>query len=577
MMARYTNEKNILMLVALLKQHNISNVIASPGATNVSFVASVQSDPFFNVISCVDERSAAYMACGIAAETNKPVVLSCTGATASRNYAPGLTEAFYRHLPVIAVTASQHLGRIGQNVAQVLDRSQQFADMVKKSIQLYEIHTSEDEWACNLALNNVILESQRNGGGPVHINMITTYDNGFDVTELKPVRKIERIENLENAPEIKHSEVAIFIGEHAKFSAELTAAIDEFCEKYNAVVICDHPSKYHGKYRIIPNLITLQDSTEKFKKIPFLIDLGNVSGIYSNIQPAEVWRVSPDGEIRDTFKKMTHVFESDELNFFKHYNSLRTIKKNTEYYTTWKNKYDNFAQKLNNLDLPFSNLWIAKEISRAIGSNDVVHLGILNTLRSWDLTAADNEAEFYCNTGGFGIDGVLSSALGNSLVTDKKVYCIIGDLAFFYDMNAIGNRHLKNNLRVLLVNNGCGTEFHNFNHRASKVSKQNGLSTEFFAADGHFGNKSKDLVKHYAEDLGFQYLSASNKEELLEAMKTFTAEKSPKPILLEAFTDEKDESNALKMVYGLNFSSKTVAKKILGEKGKRIVKKMLGK
>ena len=153
-MAKYTSEKNILTLIALLKQHGIRKIIASPGTTNISFVASVQSDPFFELVSCVDERSAAYMACGIAAETGEPVVLTCTGATASRNYAPGLTEAYYRKLPVIAVTATQHLGRVGQNVAQVLDRSQQFNDMVKKSIQLYEVHTAEDTWAYHRLLKH---------------------------------------------------------------------------------------------------------------------------------------------------------------------------------------------------------------------------------------------------------------------------------------------------------------------------------------------------------------------------------------------------------------------------------------
>ncbi len=92
----YTSEINKQILISLLKAHNIHKVIASPGATNITFIGSIQTDPWFEIYSSVDERSAAYMACGMAAESGEPVVLTCTGATASRNYIPGLTEAYYR-------------------------------------------------------------------------------------------------------------------------------------------------------------------------------------------------------------------------------------------------------------------------------------------------------------------------------------------------------------------------------------------------------------------------------------------------------------------------------------------------
>ena len=109
----YTNERNTQIVISLLKQYGIKRIIVSPGATNVTFVASVMHDSFFELYSCVDERSAAYMACGMASESGEAVVLSCTGATASRNYLPGLTEAHYRKLPVIAITSTQNPLRIG--------------------------------------------------------------------------------------------------------------------------------------------------------------------------------------------------------------------------------------------------------------------------------------------------------------------------------------------------------------------------------------------------------------------------------------------------------------------------------
>ena len=59
----YTDEKNALIIIALLKANGIRKVIASPGATNVTFVGSIQNDSYFEVFSAVDERSAAYIAC----------------------------------------------------------------------------------------------------------------------------------------------------------------------------------------------------------------------------------------------------------------------------------------------------------------------------------------------------------------------------------------------------------------------------------------------------------------------------------------------------------------------------------
>ncbi len=119
----YTDEENTLIVIALLKANGIRKIIASPGATNVTFVASVQHDSFFEVYSAADERSAAYMACGLAHELGEPVVISCTGATSSQNYTPGLIEAYYRKLPVLAITSTQMLCRVGHHVAQVTDRS----------------------------------------------------------------------------------------------------------------------------------------------------------------------------------------------------------------------------------------------------------------------------------------------------------------------------------------------------------------------------------------------------------------------------------------------------------------------
>ena len=104
--ASYTVERNVQILISLLKAHGVKRIVASPGTTNITLVGSLQQDSYFSIYSSFDERSAAYLACGLAAESGEPVALSCTGATASRNYVSGLTEAYYRNLPVLAITST---------------------------------------------------------------------------------------------------------------------------------------------------------------------------------------------------------------------------------------------------------------------------------------------------------------------------------------------------------------------------------------------------------------------------------------------------------------------------------------
>ena len=140
----YTNERNVQIVIALLKAHGIHRVIVSPGTTNMTFVVSIENDPWFHIWSSVDERSASYLACGMAAETGEPVVISCTGATASRNYMPGLTEAYYRKLPVLAITSTRGNYKIGHLIDQQIDRRNIPNDIAIESVTIPMVKDYEE-------------------------------------------------------------------------------------------------------------------------------------------------------------------------------------------------------------------------------------------------------------------------------------------------------------------------------------------------------------------------------------------------------------------------------------------------
>lgn len=579
----YTVEKNAQILISLMKKHGVRKVVASPGATNVCFVASIQQDSYFEVYSSVDERSAAYIACGLAEESGEAVALSCTGATASRNYVSGLTEAYYRKIPILAITSTQFTGRVGHNIPQVIDRSASMNDIQRLSVELPVIYSAEEEWLCCVKANEALLELKHRGGGPVHINLTTTYSNDYSCKELPEARFIDRICVNDTFPKLSGEKIAIIVGAHSKWEDRLTKLVDIFCEKYNAVVLYDHTSNYTGNYGVLANLITNQELYRPdCQSMDVLIHLGNVSGAYMTLYPDKVWRVSPDGEICDTFKKLEYVFEMNEEAFFNYYvvhapNSSMDI----TYAEEWKKEREKILSKIP--DLPFSNIWIAQQMAKKLPVNSVLHLAILNSLRSWNLFDMQKSIRGYSNTGGFGIDGCVSSLIGASLANPDIIYFgIIGDLAFFYDLNSIGNRHIGKNVRLLVINNGKGTEFRNYNHNAAKFGND---ADKYIAAAGHFGNKSSVLLKHYAEDLGFKYCSASTKEEFLDNIDFFVSNKHyEQPILFEAFTSSENESDALKLVSRIDMGenqqtnvAKKIVKSIFGESGVKTIKKIINK
>lgn len=542
----YTDERNVQIMIALLKAHGIKRVIASPGTTNMTFVGSIQNDPFFEIYSSVDERSAAYLACGMAEESGEPVVLSCTGATASRNYMSGLTEAFYRKLPVLAITSHRGDHQIGHLKDQQIDRRSLPNDIAIESVVIPLVKDNTDEQFCIVEGNKAILALTQNGGGPVHVNMFTAYSKNFTVKELPTVRTIYRHTQNEIWPTLPQGKVAVFCGSHHEFTKEQTQAIDAFCAAHDAVVFTSHISGYYGKFKVNCALVMGQiHKPKEICQIDTLIHIGEVPGeTYHGFKPKQVWRVSEDGALRDMFGSLTDVFQTTENYFFQHYAGTKTLQKNL-YLQSCINEYKCLLEMIP--ELPFGNIWIAQQLAPALPEGCEIHFGILNSLRSWAFFEIPQSIIARCNVGGYGIDGGMSSLIGASLASpDKLFFGVFGDLAFFYDMNVLGNRHIGNNVRIMLVNNGRGTEFRNYGHPCYPYGEAADL---FMAAAGHYGNKSPQLIKHYATDLGFEYLSASSKEELLAQKEHFLEPKEyNSPIIFEVFTDSSNESDALRIV-----------------------------
>lgn len=239
------------------------------------------------------------------------------------------------------------------------------------------------------------------------------------------------------------------------------------------------------------------------QNVELMVHIGDISSSDYKIQAKEVWRVNPDGEIRDTFQKLYNVFEMKEVEFFEYYNKKKKDYSNNELLIAYHQEEKEILSRMP--ELPFSNIWIASVTAKKLPADSVLHLGIRNSLRSWNYFDTQETVTGYSNTGGFGIDGSLSTVIGAALChPDRLYYCVLGDLAFFYDMNALGNRHVPSNIRILVVNNGLGFEMKFPTSLGCSIANSIGVSEDnYVCASGHYSQP--DLIKSYVLGLGFEY------------------------------------------------------------------------
>ena len=163
------DKRAVEITVQLLKEHNIHQIVISPGGTNIPFIKMVQDDPFFHCYSVVDERSAIYFAIGLYLRTGEIIATSCTSAQATRNYIPGLTEAYYKRVPILAITMEKLPRFIGQEYMQAPHQCSLPDDSVKKSVELPYIRDVNDEYECIRKVNDAILELTHHGNGPIQL------------------------------------------------------------------------------------------------------------------------------------------------------------------------------------------------------------------------------------------------------------------------------------------------------------------------------------------------------------------------------------------------------------------------
>lgn len=569
----YSNLKNVQILVAGLKEYGIRHVIVSPGNSHNAIVRSIEEDGSFSTHSIVDERSAAFFACGVCQELREPVAICCTAGTAASNYLTGVTEASRRGLPLVVVTGDKNPYYLGQGEDQMIDALGVFASVIRKQVLLPICRDANDEWCCARRVNEALLELDHHGTGPVQIDVpieqgMLAIGSTFTASAIAPFPKIDRIDPFspdrdwdERFRSLRSKRVLILYGQDCPRSG-VEGLLDRIAEKYDVAVSVDRLSNVHTGCCVNSQVANNIGSAADGLVPDVLISLaGNTATQYKfklKGKVPEAWLVLPEGEVRDYYRNLRCVFECGHLEFL-----CRMAKADIEptrggYLAEWERA----TELLPAPEFPWSNLYAISRLMGAIPAGSILNLANSSTIRLAQYFDLDPSISVYCNRGVNGIDGCMSTFIGQSAVHDGLSYLIIGDLTFFYDMNALWNRYVGPNVRIMLLNNGGASLFH-FNQ---------GLRA-YPNLDENVAAKHGVEARGWVESLGIAYERADSTESFDSALAAFTDSTAVGPMVMECVTSAAEDAALQHEYYDRFLPAKDKGVKA----AKSLVKKMMGR
>ena len=565
----YSDQTNIRQLVSLLSETGITNIVLCPGSRNAAIVHTLTNLPQFDCRLVTDERSAAFFALGWACSTGKPAAVCCTSGSALLNMHPAVAEAFYQEVPLLIISADRPAAWIGQMDGQTLPQPNVFGALVRRSVNLPQVKTKEDQWFCNRLINEALLELNHNGKGPVHINIpVSEPIYSFVPEPPEKERIISRVSFRELVyPSEFHNDEAFrklyntFITAKSRLFVAGQLPPCSICPllfkgrlSELAVFLSEHLANKNAPQEAIENfdalLLGLPEKEKEALRPDLLITYGGhvvskqLKLFLRKNPPKAHWHISPDGKVADLFGALSTVIECEPEDFFRVLSEMAEDIFETpqnfgsEYLKTWHG----LSQKVPVPKFSYSQESATGALMKRLPASSVLHLANSSTVRYAQLFALPEGVSVTCNRGVNGIEGSLSAAVGYASATPNRLnFVIIGDLSFFYDMNALWNENYGANLRILLINNGGGEIF----------ATLPGIDLHHISRT-FIGGEHKTKAEGWARSLGFEYHRAtdsSSLEEGLEALSAPTSDSAARPVLLEVFTNQAKDIELLKRYY----------------------------
>jgi 2-succinyl-5-enolpyruvyl-6-hydroxy-3-cyclohexene-1-carboxylate synthase len=530
----------------------IRNVVISPGSRSALLTVHFARHSGIRPIVVIDERSAGYIAMGIAQQTNSMVALVCTSGTAVLNYAPAVAEAYYLKIPMLVLTADRPPEWIGQQDGQAIMQENAFGPHVKGRFTLpVDVTHPDAQWHHNRLLSEAINLGNSPARAPVHVNV--PIREPFYQELAKPVTPVSRIKMIEEyAPQSgltdsqwtslgeaarQHQRIVILVGQYIDRDG-LGVLIRDLARKHHLVVVGDVLSNLTatpGTFNRVDGLLGAL-SEESFRELEpdLLITFGDailsrhVKEFFRRSKVRNHWHIQEAGPVADPFKSLTCIVRIPPTGFFREW-ADRIGPLDATYARKWnqlqalscKVMEDYFAGQP-----AFSEFRAIRAVLAVLPGSSSLHLGNSMAVRYAGLIGIDDSSiRVYSNRGTSGIDGTMSTAVGHALASDGLHTLIIGDVSFFYDRNALWHAQVPRNLRIVLINNHGGGIFKLIDGPASlpEVDK-------FFVASQSLNAEST------AREMGLDYTVCHNLKSLEAAFATFH-EPSESARILEVVTD----------------------------------------
>ena len=449
-----------------------NTAVISPGSRNapVIFALNQLKEKCYSII---DERSAGFVALGIAKQSQSPVILSCTSGTATLNYYPAIAEAFYARIPLIVITADRPSEHIDAWDGQAIRHKNVFQNHIRASFQTPEIY-DDDSGFLNVA-HNVSKCLINDIPGPIHINVPIRepfYD--FEDTITKSLTKVETKKNHQtislknlakhiNVP-IQHQKVMIFNGmddgqhitienDHAVVLSDITSATKSNVSYWDAMLFSclSKPNGFKALKVLQPDILFSTGTTTISKGLKRFLSI---------YKPKHHFHISNFEEVGDMFGTEPQIVSPSDI--IQHVSQENEDSPSLAYLNSWTSLTIAFRHKFSQLDWTgYHEFGIINHILDRANTSHIIHYSNSMPVRYasflTDIHNAKNRV--YANRGTSGIDGCTSTALGCALATDQSVLLITGDVAFFYDINALFNKHLPNNFKIIILNNQGGGIF----------------------------------------------------------------------------------------------------------------------
>ena len=561
----YSNKENVNILTSLLLEYGVSDAVVCPGSRNAPIVHNLSVCEAIRCRPVTDERSAAFYALGLAIATRRPTVVCVTSGSALLNVMPAVAEAAYQHVPLVVISADRPQQWIDQLDGQTIPQSDALGRFVRKAVQLPEPHNDEERWLCRRLVNEAMHLATCRQGAPVHINVPISEPLFEFNTEQLP--QLSRFNNIKRAaikdasmdmPDAFHDakRPMIVIGQlaHGTVSHE---TIRSLSEKY---VVMSEPLSNPSymtihfdeaiRYIVSDNSSINDDEDDKTAYYPdYIIYVGDTlvskpARRFLRNAKAPSCLITPDAaDIHDPLMTLTDIVECDTDSINALLASLCDAPDTDErcrFHDRWQSFLDAYAAHADAYAPEYSQMATVKYFEEQLADLDIdicVHYANSSAVR---LACIYAQHYVWCNRGVNGIEGSLSTAAGFSLATNDMTVCVIGDLSFFYDQNALWNSNLRGNLRIILLNNRGGGIFRQLP----------GLS-DSPAADDLVMASHENTAQGICTQNDIGYMSAKNMDEMQIGVVTLLTRESERPMLLEVFTDSNDDVKALEKYFKL--------------------------